>query len=131
MSKVIKIQNLDLLGLSLLESNLPYTTGERAKAKKHFNRYAYQGKVFTVDTDHPFCKSYAEKEVGYVELTPQTYTNDAGDTIESWNFSGAYATHKAKLEILTYAREEKKLTMWNLSEEEVTDETVEEMTKGD
>jgi hypothetical protein len=55
--------------ISFVDANRPYKKGS-AKDGKFFNRYKYDGIVFTVDTDHPFVQAFENGEVDSVKLLP-------------------------------------------------------------
>jgi hypothetical protein len=47
---------------------LPYKNGQRAKDKKTYNQYRYNGTVFNVESDNKFCQLFDSEELYSVEF---------------------------------------------------------------
>lgn len=70
--------------ISLLEENLPYKNGQRAKDGKTYSRYRYDGKVFTVPTENPFNSDMKSGNVSSVKLQEtsiETTDSEGNDVI--------------------------------------------------
>lgn len=65
MENIEIIEGRNVLEISLVSTNNPY---KGKKTGKFFNNYKFNGIVFPVDTDMPFCKDFAEGKVTKVKL---------------------------------------------------------------
>ena len=54
--------------VSVIEHNLPYTKGERAKAGKTYSRFKFEGTAFAVPTDNPFVADFIAGNVKSIKL---------------------------------------------------------------
>ena len=64
----IKLAGLEALEVSVIEHNLPYTKGERAKAGKTYSRFKFEGVAFAVPTDNPFVTDFIAGQVKSIKL---------------------------------------------------------------
>lgn len=109
----IKLIDEQVDEISFVDGNRPYKAGS-SKDGKFFNRYRYDGTVFTVDTDHPFCQAFADGKIDSVKLIKGTreveVKDENGDvtetkTVDSLQFDSFVtfaqtlnrAEHKAKV----------------------------------
>lgn len=83
----IKLTPEQVVEISVIDHKNPYKNGQRAKDKKTFSRYRYNGVVFTVDTDNPFNDAFTAGQVRSVKLLPGQRdvisVDDAGAEIKS------------------------------------------------
>jgi hypothetical protein len=114
----IKLIDEQVDEITLINSKNEYKTGQRAKDKKTFSRFRYNGVVFTVDNDSPFIAAFNSSNVGNVKLiesTREVVTIDANGTEETttvptltFDSFGSYAQelnraeHKYKLARFTH-----------------------------
>jgi hypothetical protein len=85
MATTIKLAGEQLFEVSVVSENNPYKNGQRAKDKKTFSQFKFEGTVFTVPTDSPFCTAFANGEVKSIKLLDGTRekvgVDDAGDEV--------------------------------------------------
>lgn len=72
MNNTIQLEGAQVGKITLLKSGLPYKNGQRAKDKKTYNQYRYNGIVFNVDAENKFCKLFNEEELYSVEFIKGT-----------------------------------------------------------
>lgn len=72
MGTPIKLSGEQLFEVSIVSENNPYRNGQRAKDKKTFSQFKFENTVFTVPTDNPFCKAFADGEVKSIKLIDGT-----------------------------------------------------------
>ena len=68
----LKLTGEQLFEVSIVSENNPYKNGQRAKDKKTFSQFKFENTVFTVPTDNPFCKAFADGEVKSIKLIDGT-----------------------------------------------------------
>lgn len=68
MKNTIQLEGAQVGKITLLRANLPYKNGQRAKDKKTYNQYRYNGKVFNVPSEDKFCKLQETEELYSVEF---------------------------------------------------------------
>lgn len=68
----LKLTGEQLFEVSIVSENNPYKNGQRAKDKKTFSQFKFENTVFTVPTDNPFCKAFANGEVKSIKLIDGT-----------------------------------------------------------
>jgi hypothetical protein len=68
----IKLSPEQVLEISAIDHNNPYKNGQRAKDKKTFSRYKFEGTVFSVPSDNPFVQAFEKGEVKFVKLIQST-----------------------------------------------------------
>jgi hypothetical protein len=68
MATPIKLQGAETFEISVIEHNLPYTKGERAKAGKTYSRFKFEGTAFAVPSDNPFVADFIAGNVKSVKL---------------------------------------------------------------
>lgn len=64
----IKLAGAETFEISVIEHNLPYTKGERAKAGKTYSRFKYEGTAFAVPSDNPFVADFIAGQVKSIKL---------------------------------------------------------------
>ena len=83
MAQPIKLSGEQLFEISILSENNPYKNGQRAKDKKTYSQFKFESTVFTVPTEHPFCKAFTDGDVKSVKLLDGTRdvvsVDDAGN----------------------------------------------------
>jgi hypothetical protein len=72
MAQPIKLSGEQLCEVSVVSENNPYKNGQRAKDKKTYSQFKFESTVFTVPTDNPFCKAFADGEVKSIKLMDGT-----------------------------------------------------------
>lgn len=72
MANVIKLTGEQLFEVSIVSEGNAYKNGQRAKDGKTFSQFKYEGTVFTVPTDNPFCKAFATGDVKSIKLLDGT-----------------------------------------------------------
>ncbi len=113
-TNAIKLTDSQVDEISIIDHNNPYRNGQRAKDKKTFSRFRYNGTVFTVDSENPFVKEFSEGNVDSVKLIPGERTvvvvdsegNETEQAVPTFTFDSFVsfkqterrAEHKAKLE---------------------------------
>ena len=82
----IKLVEEQVDEISFVDAKLPYKKGS-AKDGKFYNRYKYEGTVFTVDSDHPFCQAFEQGQIDSVKLSKGTreieIKDENGDVTET------------------------------------------------
>ena len=68
----LKLTGEQLCEVSVISENNLYKNGQRAKDKKTFSQFKFENTVFTVPTDNPFCKAFADGEVKSIKLMDGT-----------------------------------------------------------
>lgn len=68
MNNTIQLEGAQVGKITLLKTGLPYKNGQRAKDKKTYNQYRYNGIVFNVDAENKFCKLFDEEDLYSVEF---------------------------------------------------------------
>lgn len=68
MTNTIQLEGAQVGKITLLKKALPYKNGQRAKDKKTYNQYRYNGIVFNVEADNKFCSLFDNEELYAVEL---------------------------------------------------------------
>lgn len=68
MTNTIQLEGIEVGKITLLKKNLPYKNGQRAKDKKTYNQYRYNGVVFNVESDNKFCTLFDAEELYSVEF---------------------------------------------------------------
>ena len=66
----IKLTPEQVVEISVIDHKNLYKSGQRAKDKKTFSRYRYNGMVFTVDSENPFNEAFTAGQVRSVKLLP-------------------------------------------------------------
>lgn len=64
----IKLPGAETFEVSVIEHNLPYTKGERAKAGKTYSRFKYEGVAFAIPSDNPFVADFVAGQVKSIKL---------------------------------------------------------------
>ena len=64
----IKLAGAETFEISVIEHNLPYTKGERAKAGKTYSRFKYEGVAFAIPSDNPFVADFIAGNVKSIKL---------------------------------------------------------------
>ena len=64
----IKLSPEQVLEISVIDHNNAYKNGQRAKDKKTFSRFKFDGVVFSVPTDNPFVQAFIDGGVKTVKL---------------------------------------------------------------
>jgi len=77
--KVLKLSGEQVDEITLIDSNLPYKTGQRKERGETYNRYRFNGIVFTVNTTNPFVEQHANGTVDSVKLLEGQREVDALD----------------------------------------------------
>ena len=92
----------------LISENNPYKNGQRAKDKKTFNLYRYDGIAFTVESTSPFCNDYANGKlaaVKFIETTREVeVTDDEGVVTKQQVPSLEFDSHKSLTQELNRAK---------------------------
>ena len=57
-----------VLEVSAIDHNNAYKNGQRAKDKKTYSRFKFDGKVFAVPSDNPFVQAYNDGQVKTIKL---------------------------------------------------------------
>lgn len=68
MTNILKLEGSEVGKITLLKTKLPYKNGDRAKDKKTYNQYRYNGVVFNVESDNKFCNLFDTEELYSVEF---------------------------------------------------------------
>lgn len=66
--QTLQLEGAQVGKITLLRTSLPYKTGQRAKDKKTYNQYRYNGTVFNVDSENKFCELFNNEELYSVEF---------------------------------------------------------------
>ena len=66
--QTLQLEGAQVGKITLLKTGLPYKTGQRAKDKKTYNQYRYNGTVFNVESDNKFCALFTSEELYSVEF---------------------------------------------------------------
>lgn len=72
MAQTIKLTGEQLFEVSVVSENNPYKNGQRAKDKKTFSQFKFEGVIFTVPDENPFCKAFNSGEVKSIKLLDGT-----------------------------------------------------------
>ncbi len=72
MANVIKLTGEQLFEVSVVSEGNLYKNGQRAKDGKTFSQFKYEGTVFTVPTDNPFCTAFTKGDVKSIKLLDGT-----------------------------------------------------------
>lgn len=72
MTNTIQLEGAEVGKITLLKKALPYKNGQRAKDKKTYNQYRYNGIVFNVESDNKFCMLFDSEELYSVEFIDGT-----------------------------------------------------------
>ena len=65
---IIKLTPEQVLEVSAIDHNNVYKNGQRAKDKKTYSRFKFEGKVFAVPSDNPFVQAYNDGQVKTIKL---------------------------------------------------------------
>jgi hypothetical protein len=103
-TETIQLEGTQVGKITLLRANLPYKNGQRAKDKKTYNQYRYNGTVFNVDSENKFCKLYETEElysVEFIEGQRDVETVDADgettkQTVRTLEFDNCQSIDQAK-----------------------------------
>ena len=68
MTNTIQLEGSEVGKITLLKKDLPYKNGQRAKEKKTYNQYRYNGIVFNVESNNKFCSLFETEELYSVEF---------------------------------------------------------------
>jgi hypothetical protein len=68
MNNTIQLEGSEVGKITLLKKELLYKNGQRAKDKKTYNQYRYNGIVFNVESDNKFCNLFDAEELYSVEF---------------------------------------------------------------
>jgi hypothetical protein len=92
----------------LISENNPYKNGQRAKDKKSFNLYRYEGLAFTVESTNHFCNDYANGKLASVKLIETTreveVTDDEGVVTKQQVPALEFDCHKSKTQEINRAK---------------------------
>jgi hypothetical protein len=115
---------------------LPYKNGQRAKDKKTYNQYRYNGTVFNVESDNKFCQLFDSEELYSVEfITGQREVKEVDSegaeitrTVDTLEFDNCQSVNQA--EKLAGSEVRIKKIYKSLEAAPVTDELLENVGKG-
>ena len=109
----IKLIDEQVDEISPISHNNLYKNGQRAKDKKTYSNYRFDGVVFSVDSDNPFVQAFADGKVDSVKLTEGTREkvsvdsegNELTETVKTLTFDSFIsfaqtlnrAEHKSKI----------------------------------
>ncbi len=68
MTNTIQLEGSEVGKITLLKKDLLYKNGQRAKDKKTYNQYRYNGIVFNVESEHKFCALFDSEDLYSVEF---------------------------------------------------------------
>jgi hypothetical protein len=68
MNTTIQLEGAQVGKITLLKKDLPYKNGQRAKDKKTYNQYRYNGIVFNVESTSKFCSLFDAEDLYSVEF---------------------------------------------------------------
>ena len=92
----------------LISENNPYKNGQRAKDKKTFNLYRYNGIAFTVEGSSPFCNDYANGKlasVKFIETTREVEVADEEGVVTKQQVASLeFDCHKSKTQEINRAK---------------------------
>jgi hypothetical protein len=75
MTNTIQLEGSEVGKITLLKKDLPYKNGQRAKEKKTYNQYRYNGIVFNVESSNKFCNLFDTEELYSVEFIDKGITD--------------------------------------------------------
>ena len=112
--KILKLAGEEVDEITVIDVNLPYKSGQRKERGETYNRYRYNGVVFTVPTTNPFVEQFAKGTVATVKLiegerdvevidaegnsSMQKVSTFTFDSNTSFAQAESRAFHKAKME---------------------------------